>query len=57
MINLKKITTAPNLTFDVMICGAEDGPLVLLLHGFAETFHMWRSHMPKLAAAGYRPQQ
>ena len=55
MINLKKITTAPNLTFDVMICGAEDGPLVLLLHGFAETFHMWRSHMPKLAAAGYRP--
>src|SRR5580704_6366434 len=55
MINLRKITTAPNLAFDVMICGAEDGPLVLLLHGFAETFHMWRSHMPKLAAAGYRP--
>jgi pimeloyl-ACP methyl ester carboxylesterase len=26
MINLKKSTTAPNLTFDVMICGAEDGP-------------------------------
>jgi pimeloyl-ACP methyl ester carboxylesterase len=28
---------------------------VLLLHGFAESFYMWRSQMPKLAAAGYRP--
>jgi pimeloyl-ACP methyl ester carboxylesterase len=54
MITFKKITTTPDLTFDVMICGAEDAPLVLLLHGFAETFHMWRSQMPKLAAAGYR---
>jgi pimeloyl-ACP methyl ester carboxylesterase len=42
MIDLKKITTAPDLTFDVMISGAEDGPLVLLLHGFAESFHTWR---------------
>jgi pimeloyl-ACP methyl ester carboxylesterase len=54
MIELKKIATAPDLTFDVMICGVEDGPLVLLLHGFAESFHMWRSQMPALAAAGYR---
>jgi pimeloyl-ACP methyl ester carboxylesterase len=54
MIDLMKITTAPDLTFDVMICGAEDAPLVLLLHGFAESFHMWRSQMPALAAAGYR---
>jgi pimeloyl-ACP methyl ester carboxylesterase len=38
----------------VMGCGAEDAPLVLLLHGFAESFHMWRSQMPALAAAGYR---
>jgi pimeloyl-ACP methyl ester carboxylesterase len=55
MITFKKITTFPDLTFDVMTCGAEDAPLVLLLHGFAETFHMWRSQMPRLAAAGYRP--
>src|SRR6202050_5924689 len=54
MIDLMKITTAPDLTFDVMILGPEEGPLVLLLHGFAESFHMWRSHMPALAAAGYR---
>jgi pimeloyl-ACP methyl ester carboxylesterase len=55
MIDLKKITTAPGLTFDVMIAGPEEGPLVLLLHGFAESFHTWRSQMPKLAATGYRP--
>ncbi len=54
MITFKKITTPPDLTFDAMICGAEEGPLVLLLHGFAELFHMWRSQMPRLAAAGYR---
>jgi pimeloyl-ACP methyl ester carboxylesterase len=55
MIDLKKVTTAPDLTFDVMVGGPEDGALVLLLHGFAESFHTWRSQMPKLAAAGYRP--
>lgn len=54
MITTKTITTAPDLTFDVMVYGAEDAPLVLLLHGFAETFHMWRPQMPRLAAAGYR---
>ncbi len=54
MITFKRITASPDLTFDVMICGAEDGPLVLLLHGFAESFHMWRWQMPGLAAAGYR---
>ena len=35
MIAFKKIITSPDLTFDVMVCGAEDTPLVLLLHGFA----------------------
>jgi pimeloyl-ACP methyl ester carboxylesterase len=54
MIDLKNMTIAPDLTFDVMIDGAEDRPLVLLLHGFAESFHTWRSQMPALAAAGYR---
>ena len=28
-----------------------DAPLVLLLHGFAESFHMWRAQLPALAAA------
>jgi pimeloyl-ACP methyl ester carboxylesterase len=54
MITLEKINTSPDLTFDVMVCGAEDAPVVLLLHGFAETFSMWSSQMRKLATAGYR---
>jgi pimeloyl-ACP methyl ester carboxylesterase len=54
MIGLKKMTAVPGLVFDVMVAGAEDAPLVLLLHGFAESFHMWRGQMPALAAAGYR---
>jgi pimeloyl-ACP methyl ester carboxylesterase len=54
MVTLEKISTSPDLTFDVMVCGAEDAPPVLLLHGFAETFLMWRLLLPKLAAMGYR---
>lgn len=48
------ISTAPNLVFDALAAGPADAPLVLLLHGFAESFHMWRSQIAALAAAGYR---
>ncbi len=30
------------------------GPLVLLCHGFPESWHSWRHQLPALAAAGYR---
>ncbi|WP_033308900.1 alpha/beta hydrolase [Streptomyces iakyrus] len=30
------------------------GPLVLLLHGFPESWYSWRHQVPALAAAGYR---
>lgn len=30
------------------------GPLVILCHGFPETWYSWRHQMPALAAAGYR---
>ena len=54
MTELRAIETEPGLVFDVLIDGPADGPLVLLLHGFAESFHMWRAQLPALAAAGYR---
>jgi pimeloyl-ACP methyl ester carboxylesterase len=34
--------------------GPDDGPLVLLLHGFPEFWYGWRNQLPALAAAGYR---
>jgi pimeloyl-ACP methyl ester carboxylesterase len=54
MAELRQIKSAPGLVFDVLSAGPEDGVLVLLLHGFAESFHMWRSQLAALAAAGYR---
>jgi len=54
MAELLKIEIGPGLVLDALVDGAADGPLVLLLHGFAESFHMWRAQLPALAAAGYR---
>ena len=54
MPELEKITIASGLTFDVLTAGAPDAPLVLLLHGFAESMHCWRAQVAALAAAGYR---
>lgn len=34
--------------------GPEDGPLVVLLHGFPEFWYSWRHQLPALASAGYR---
>src|SRR4051795_6363242 len=30
------------------------GPLVLLVHGFPESWYSWRHQLPVLAASGYR---
>jgi pimeloyl-ACP methyl ester carboxylesterase len=54
MPHLEKITTSPTLTFDALVAGEPDAPLVLLLHGFAESMHCWRAQVAALAAAGYR---
>jgi pimeloyl-ACP methyl ester carboxylesterase len=54
MAKLEKITIAPALTFDVLVAGEAGAPLVLLLHGFAESMHCWRTQVAALAAAGYR---
>jgi pimeloyl-ACP methyl ester carboxylesterase len=54
MIETQQIRTQPGLVFDALAAGAGDAPLVLLLHGFSESFHTWRGQLPALAAAGYR---
>jgi pimeloyl-ACP methyl ester carboxylesterase len=38
----------------VVKAGPEDGPLVLLLHGFPEFWYCWRRQIPALAEAGFR---
>jgi epoxide hydrolase 4 len=38
----------------VVTAGPEDGPLVVLLHGFPEAWFSWQHQIPALAAAGYR---
>jgi pimeloyl-ACP methyl ester carboxylesterase len=54
MSGLEKITIAPALTFDALVAGEPGAPLVLLLHGFAESMHCWDAQVEALAAAGYR---
>jgi pimeloyl-ACP methyl ester carboxylesterase len=31
-----------------------EGPLVLLVHGFPESWYSWRHQLPAIAAAGFR---
>ena len=51
---LEQITIAPRLTFDVLAAGEPGAPLVLLLHGFAESMHCWRAQVTALGDMGYR---
>jgi pimeloyl-ACP methyl ester carboxylesterase len=53
-VTIEKISVGPGLAFDVLVDGPENAPLVLLLHGFAESFHTWDAQMAALARAGYR---
>ena len=54
MPQLEKISIAPDLTFDALVAGKPGAPLVLMLHGFAESMHCWRAQVVALEAAGYR---
>jgi pimeloyl-ACP methyl ester carboxylesterase len=51
---LEKIALAPQFTFDVLAAGERGAPLVLLLHGFAESMQCWRAQVASLADMGYR---
>ena len=50
----EQITIAPHLTFDAITAGEPGAPLVLLLHGFAESMHCWRAQVAALGDMGYR---
>jgi pimeloyl-ACP methyl ester carboxylesterase len=50
---LSRIETG-GFVFDALTAGEARAPLVLLLHGFAESLHTWRGQLPALAAAGFR---
>lgn len=36
------------------LAGPQDGPLVVLVHGFPQCWYAWRDQLPALAARGYR---
>src|SRR6201986_5066337 len=54
MATLEKITIAPGLTFDTLTAGERGAPLVLLLHGFAESVRCWDAQIAELADNKYR---
>ena len=43
-----------DLVFDALVAGEPGAPLVLLLHGFAESMHCWRAQVAALGDMGYR---
>ena len=53
-MTMKQISISPDLTFDALVAGEDGAPLVLLLHGFAESMHCWRAQLAALADMGYR---
>jgi pimeloyl-ACP methyl ester carboxylesterase len=53
MPRIETITIAPHLSFDALVAGEAGAPLVLLLHGFAESMHCWRAQVAALADMGY----
>src|SRR5689334_23087602 len=48
------ISISPGLSFDAIIAGPTSAPLVLLLHGFAESMRCWDAQVEALGDAGYR---
>ena len=43
-----------SIRLNVVQAGPDDGPLVILLHGFPEFSYGWRHQIPSLADAGYQ---
>jgi pimeloyl-ACP methyl ester carboxylesterase len=53
MMEFRRVQTN-GIELNVACDGPEDGPLVILLHGFPEFWYAWRKQIPMLAAAGCR---
>ena len=55
MTDLHHTTITTNgIKLHVVQAGPEDGPLVILLHGFPEFWYGWRNQIDYLAGKGYR---
>ena len=52
-IHCRQVATN-GIHLNVAEAGPEDGPLVILLHGFPESWYGWRHQIDPLARAGYR---
>ena len=48
-----RTVTANHMDIHIAEAGPADGPLVVLCHGFPESWYSWRHQLPALAAAGY----
>src|SRR3954463_1075916 len=53
MAELRHVTLPAN-GIRIHAVEAGSGPLVLLVHGFPESWYSWRHQLPVLAEAGYR---
>jgi pimeloyl-ACP methyl ester carboxylesterase len=49
-----KYVETNGIRLNVVQAGPEEGPLIILLHGFPEHSYSWRKLMPLLVSAGYR---
>lgn len=54
MVELQQFSIGSALIFDALTAGQPGAPLVLLLHGFAESMHCWQAQIEALGDAGYR---
>ena len=52
-MDTRQVRPGPGLVFDVSVAGDPAAPLVLMLHGFAVSRHLYDAQVPALAAAGF----
>lgn len=55
MVNLEfRMIETNGVVLHTAVCGPEDGPLVILLHGFPEYWYGWKNQIDELVKQGYR---